>query len=384
MPIDIRGRIPFNGKQPLSNTAAGRYGAFFIQAPGPATADPSVIVQAAREQEALGYDSSLIPQSSSRPDVWACTGWALAATQHLKLVAAHRIGWQQPTLAARTLATLDRLSNGRQYVHVLQGRTEIDQRRDGDFLDKSQRYARSHEYLDIFIRTLTATEPFSYSGEFYSVKDAFSNLKPVQTPYPLLHFPGGSPAGLDLVAKYADAWAVAGQSVDEVARGISQLRQLASERYGRPIERFWSGGFNVILAPTDELAWQKAESIAIEVERFIVDGRAPQRPLTEAERLAAGADDRPGQALYLRLARLTGHGPSLVGSPESVADAVLAYYQAGVTTLTLGGICEYFAYDGSDLITAEDRLLLRHLITLVRQRVAAADAARAQPQAISR
>lgn len=381
MPIDIRGRIPFNGKQPLSDTAAGRYGAFFIQAPTPATADPSVIVRAAREQEALGYDSSLIPQSSSRPDVWACTGWALAATRALKLVAAHRIGWQQPTLAARTLATLDRLSNGRQSVHVLQGRTEIDQRRDGDFLDKAQRYARSHEYLDIFIRTLTATEPFSCAGEFYAVKDAFADIKPVQTPYPLLHLPGGSPAGLDLVAKYADSWAVAGHSVEEVGRGIAQLQQLAGERYGRRIERFWSGGFNVILAPTVEQAWVKAEAIAAEVQRFISEGHAPQRVLTEAERLAAGADDRPDQALYLRLARLTGHGPSLVGSPESVADAVLAYYQAGVTTLTLGGLCEYFSYDGSDLITAEDRHLLRSLIALIRQRVAKVDGQRAKPVA---
>lgn len=377
MPIEIRGRIPFNGKQPLSDTSAGRYGSFFIQAPTPSTADPSIIIRAAREQEALGYDSSLIPQSSSRPDVWACTGWALAATQHLKLVAAHRIGWQQPTLAARTLATLDRLSNGRQYVHVLQGRTDIDQRRDGDFRDKAERYARSHEYLDIFKQTLTASEPFSYSGEFYQVKDAFSTIKPVQAPYPRLHFPGGSYAGMDLVAKHADAWAVAGITVGEVAQGIAQVRQLAQQRYGRVLEHFWAGGFNVILAPTDAEAWEKAETIAREVERFISAGHAPQHVIGAEEITGAGSDDTPGKALYLRLARLTAHGPSLVGSPETVAEAVLDYYRAGVTIVTLGGIVEYFSYDGSDLLTEEDRQLLKVLISLVRQKVRAEDLARA-------
>lgn len=385
MPIDIRGRIPFTGKHPLSDTAIGRYASFFIQPPAPTTADAHVIVRAAREQERLGYDSSLIPQNSARPDVWACTGWALAATTRLKLVAAHRIGLQQPTLAARTLATLDRLSKGRQQVHILQGRTEEDQRRDGDYIAPADRYRRAEEYLQIFKQELTAQEPFSFDGEFYRVRGAYADIKPVQTPYPLLHFPGGSEAGQHLAARHADVWAVNGTTVAEVRQAIQGIRRIASEHYGRTLDRFWTGGFNLIIAETEQAAWDRAEQIADEVERFIGEGRA-QRPIntrSSADSPVHARSDREDEALYLRLSKLTGHGPSLVGTPESISRALLAYYDVGVTTVTLGGICEYHSFDGDDLITLEDKRLLVDVIGRLRRGVAERDARRATPAALA-
>lgn len=381
MPIDIRGRIPFTGKHPLSDTAIGRYASFFIQPPSPTTADAHTIVRAAREQERLGYDSSLIPQNSTRPDVWACSGWALAATRHLKLVAAHRIGLQAPTLAARTLATLDRLSGGRQQVHILQGRTDADMRRDGDFLALSDRYRRAEEYVRIFKQTLTAPQPFDFDGEFYRVKGAFSEIKPVQSPHPVLHFPGGSEAGQHLAARHADAWAVNGATVDEVKRAIEGIQAIALQHYGRRLERFWTGGFNLILADTEQAAWDRAEQIADEVESFIAAGRAAAPINTRSSAGAPPRPDREGESLYFRLSKLTGHGPSLVGTPDSVARTLLAYYDAGVTTVTLGGLCEYHSFDGHDLITLDDKGLLANLIATLRQGVARRDAARLQADA---
>ncbi|MBK4999741.1 LLM class flavin-dependent oxidoreductase [Pseudomonas sp. S31] len=371
MPIEIRGRIPFNGKTPLSDTPAGRYAAFFIQADQRSTADSQTIIRAAREQEALGYDSSLIPTNSSRPDVWACCGWALAATRDLHLVGALRIGWQQPTLAARTLATLSQLSAGRLHAHLLQGRTDEDMRRDGDLLDKAQRYARSEEYLEIFKQTLHGTEPFDYQGEFYRVQGAFSTVKPIAGLR--LHFPGGSPVGKSLAARHADVWAVAGSQAGEVAEGIAEIKELAQGNQ-RQLAGFWAGAFNVILAPSDEQAWAKAVAITREVERFL---EANPRP--PAATPQAASDDFPGGALYLGLSRLTGHGPSLVGSPERVAQAIVQYYRAGVTCITLGGLCEYQSVDGNDLITTEDRELLAHLIRLTRQYIAAEDTPATSP-----
>lgn len=362
MPIEIRGRIPFNGKTPLSDTPAGRYASFFIQASSRSTADGQAIIRAAREQEALGYDSSLIPTNSSRPDVWACCGWALAATRRLHLVGALRIGWQQPTLAARTLATLSRLSGGRVHAHMLQGRTDEDMRRDGDFLDKGERYARSEEFLQVFKQALHGAEPFDFEGRFYRVKGAFSSVKPL--PGLRLHFPGGSAAGKALAARHADVWAVSSTTVAQTAQAVAELNTLAGQAL-RQLKGFWAGAFNVIVAPTDEQAWAKAAAITQEVERFLA--AHPRAALITPR---AVEEDFPGGALYLGLGRLTGHGPSLVGSPETIAQTVLAYYRAGVTCITLGGLCEYQSEDGSDLITGEDRELLAQLIRLTRQQVA--------------
>lgn len=361
MPIDIRGRLPFCGKRPTRDSEAGRYAAFFVPSPTRTTADAQVIIRAAREQQALGYDSSLIPTNSARPDVWACCGWALAATDRLHLVGALRMGWQQPTLAARTLATLSQLSGGRIHAHLLQGRSDEDMRRDGDRLPKAQRYERSEAFLQVFKRTLQSTTAFDFDSPYYRVKGAFSAVKPL--PGLTLHMPGGSEAGQQLAARHADVWAVAGRSTAEVAQAIERMRQLAHAQR-RTLGGFWAGGFNVILGETDEQAWAKATAITEEVRRHLhtqpSERRGPLQP--------------SGDALYLGLSELTGHGPSLVGSPQTLAARVLEYYRAGVTCITLGGLCEYQSDDGSDLIGAHDRQLLAELIRQVRARVAAHDA----------
>ncbi|MEI7298275.1 LLM class flavin-dependent oxidoreductase [Paraburkholderia tropica] len=381
MPIEIRGRIPFEGKTATSSTDAGRYAAFFVFPNGAPTADPEVIGRAAREQEALGFDSSLVPQNSARPDVWSVVGWALAATRNLKLVAAHRVGLQQPTLAARTFATLDRLSNGRQLVHIIQGRTDEDMQRDGDFLVKSERYERSAEYLEIFRRELTEQEAFSFEGKFYRIRDAWSAVKPVQHPYGAISLAGTSPAALELAAKHADVYTVGGTSPDEVATHIQRAQDVARP-YGKEL-RFWYGGFNVILGKTDDEAWARAEAVADEVERFKATHEiAPSINAIQVSTAATGGSaqsaqpDREGP-IYHRLSRISGHGPTIVGSPQTLVEALLEYYERGVSIITLGGLCELIAGSGPDLLTSEDRALLRATISGLREGVAERDAGRA-------
>jgi alkanesulfonate monooxygenase len=50
-----------------------------------------------------------------------------------------------PTVAAKALATLDQLSSGRAVVHFIAGGSDVEQAKEGDFLNKEERYERLEE-----------------------------------------------------------------------------------------------------------------------------------------------------------------------------------------------------------------------------------------------
>lgn len=358
MPIDIRGRLP-TARVTESVSVLDQYLQFYTGRAG--EFDPEVLVQAARDQEQLGFDSTLFPQRATGPAVWPVVGWALAATRTLNLVAAHRAGLERPTTAARTVATLDRLSNGRLKVHFLQGREEADMQRDGVFHDKAERYARAHEYLDIFQQELTAVEPFDYSGQYYQVEGARSDVLPVQKPWPVLSIPGTSDAGVALAAKYADVYSVPIATLETARRAIGRITPLA-RKHGRSLD-FW-GDANIIIAATDEQAWGLAHALGDAIEQRQREAAGPLYDHGNARAALAAHDaaEHVSDVWYPRLNALTGHGYTFVGSPQTLARHLLQFYRLGVSVITLGGIANRYGADAQRLDDPEQAVLLKELI----------------------
>lgn len=263
--------------------------------------------------------------------------------------------------------------------------------REGDWLGKEDRYRRSHEYLDIFKKELTATEPFDYDGEFYQVRQAQSDTLPTQKPRPLISSAGASDAGITLAARHADIYALPTLPLAQMPEWIDRLRREAA-KYERDRELgFWIGGFNVILAPTADQAWKKAETITREVLDF--QQRTGYDPDWSRMRSMDDVDkeldltmrtDSAEDAYYGRLGALSNHGPTLVGSPESVARAYLEYYKLGIEVLTIGGAGELQPRTGEpELIGPEHRELIRELIRLLKAGVAEQDkSASSEPAAV--
>ena len=50
------------------------------------------------------------------------------------------------------IAGLDRIGNGRVMIHIISGGSDQDQRREGDYTTKEQRYRRSEEFIEIIRR----------------------------------------------------------------------------------------------------------------------------------------------------------------------------------------------------------------------------------------
>jgi alkanesulfonate monooxygenase len=245
-------------------------------------------------------------------------------------------------LAAREIATLDQFSGGRLGVHFISGGSDDEQRRDGDYLDHDERYARTDEYLGILKRIWTEDKPFDHEGKHYRFTKGFSEVKPKQKPHVPIYFGGASEAAIEVAGKHADVYALWGESLDQVRELTARVRAEAAQ-HGRQVQ--FSVSFRPVLADTEEKAWARADHIlertrALRVEQGYSRG-GPQQS-EGARRLLAAADqgDRVDQRLWTAIARETGgrsNSTGLVGTPEQVADALLAYYDLGVTTFLIRG-----------------------------------------------
>jgi alkanesulfonate monooxygenase len=256
---------------------------------------------------------------------------------------AHRPGFINPTTAARMGATQDQLSGGRFGIHIITGGEDVDQQREGDFLSKPERYARSEEFVEVLKQTWTSSKPFDYKGRFYELKGAFSSVKPVQQPHPPIFFGGSSDEGIEVAAKHADVWAMWCQPLAAVKQQIEDIHARAAPYGRRP---GISVSFRPILASTEEKAWARAHAILGRVKALRGD-TPPEMPTMNYRLQAlrwAEQGDIHDQRMWLAIARATGmatNHTALVGTPEQVADALLAYYDVGVTQMLLRGYEPY-------------------------------------------
>ncbi|WP_242422848.1 LLM class flavin-dependent oxidoreductase, partial [Frankia torreyi] len=141
----------------------------------------------------------------------------------------------------------------------------------------------------------------------------------------------------------------------------------AAGRTDRP--RIWVT-FRPIIARTDELAWRKAFDYAARIEQTFNAGPAraflkgaPQNVGSQRALAFAAKSEVYDRALWTRTAAATGGlgaSTALVGSPETVAAAILDYVDQGASLVSIRG------YD--TLADAVD--YGRHVLPLVRQEIA--------------
>jgi alkanesulfonate monooxygenase len=309
---------------------------------GPAI-DRDYVRHFAQAHEDAGFDRILIGYFSNGPDGFLVAAAAAWATERLGLMLAHRPGFVAPTLAARKLATLDHFSSGRLAVHIISGGDDNDQHKDGDYLAHDERYARTDEYVEILKRIWTSDRPIDHEGKYYKFTAAFADVKPVQKPRLPIYFGGSSDAAIEIAGKHADVYALWGEPLDEAAQTIRKVRASAA-RYGREVR--FSLSMRPILAATEQEAWARADHIIQTIQTMrgkALPGLTKNTPQNVGSQrlLAAAARGKVlDKRLWTEVAAATGargNTTSLVGTPAQVAEALLEYYQLGVTTFLIRG-----------------------------------------------
>src|SRR6202167_2566487 len=356
MPVEFLGIAATNDG---SETAARSGGSF----------DKDYTLRLARAHEENGWDRVLFAYVSGSPDPNIGAAYIASKTDTLQLLLAHRPNVAYPTFAAKTFATVDQVSGGRATVHFITGGTDHEQQREGDYLSKDERYERTREYMAIVKQAWTSREPFDHDGRHYKFADFVSDVFPVQQPRPRVSFGGSSPAAYRAGGAEADIYCLWGEPLASTAKEA-----------GRTDVPKIQVAFRPIIAPTEAKAWEKAHDIVDRIEARVAAGGGAlsrRRPVgnpenTGAQRLIAIAEEgeRFDRALWTRTAAATGgagNSNALVGTPETVAAAILDYIELGVDIISMR------RYD----LLADAVEVGQQVISIVREEVAKRDRAAA-------
>jgi alkanesulfonate monooxygenase len=354
-----------------------------IRPSGGPVVDPDYTARFAKAHEDGGFDRVLIGYGSGWSEGSQVAAYAAAHTERLGLLIAHRPGVVHPTLASRTFTTLDQFSKGRVALNIVTGSSDTEQRREGDFVPHDERYARTDEYLQILRESWDTEGPRDFEGRYYRFEGFAPQVFPYEGRHLELFFGGSSEAAYGVGSKRADTYMLWGEPLKETSDQIATIEAKAGEA-GRPRRPRVSVSFRPVLGKTDADAWERAHGILDTINGAVgaqfkekvgqihKQGAAPenagsQRLLAVAER--GEVHDRCLWTPTTKAVSGAGNSTALVGSPETVAAAILDYVEIGVDTLLIRG------YD--PLQDAID--YGKHLLPLVRQELAhrAAGATRA-------
>ncbi|GHH43247.1 LLM class flavin-dependent oxidoreductase [Lentzea cavernae] len=324
-----------------------------------------------RSLEEGGYDYTLLPYGAASADSFVVASAVGQLTERIRPIVALRPNTTFPLVGAQKLATLDQLTEGRAVVHLISGGSDAEQARQGDYLPKDRRYARTSEYIDLLRRAWTEPEPFSHEGEFYRFDDFGPGFAPYGSPIPI-SIGGQSDEAFQVGGEKADIFSFWGEPLDDLRGEIDRVHDIARAAGRTTLPRIWVT-FRPIIAQTDELAWQKAHEYVAKIsdtfgkaaygkQRFITAG-SPQNVGSQRALSFAEKSELYDRALWTRTAAVTnaaGASTALVGSPETVAAAILDYVDRGADLVSIRG------YD--TLADAVD--YGKHVLPLVRQELA--------------
>jgi len=323
-----------------------------------------------RALEDSGYDYTLLPYGSSSADSFVVASAVGQLTERLRPVVAVRPNTAFPLVVAQQLATLDQLTEGRAVVHLITGGSDVEQARQGDYLPKARRYARTAEFIDLLRRAWHEPAAFGHHGEFYRFDDFGPGFPPHGDTIPI-SIGGQSDEAFEIGGRQADVFSFWGEPLADIRAQIERVHAIAAAagRSDRP--RIWVT-FRPIVARTDALAWRKAYDYVERIGRTFREGAfhksylgtgTPQNVGSQRALAFAARSDVYDRALWTRTAAATNAGgasTALVGSPETVAAAILDYVDLGADLVSIRG------YD--TLADAVD--YGSHVLPLVRQELA--------------
>ena len=304
--------------------------------------DINYLRQIAQAADNLGYEGVLLPTGKSCEDSWVIASALVTYTEKLKFLVAVRPGLQSPTVAARMVSTLDRISSGRLLINIVTGGNPIENKGDGLFLDHDARYELTEEFLTVFKRLL-AGEHVTFEGKHIRIDDGHLLFPAVQKPHPALYFGGSSDRGSAIAARLVDKYLTWGEPPGPVGEKIRHVGELARSA-GRPMS--FGIRLHVIVRETSAEAWKAADDLI----RHLTDAEIARAQSTFARmdsvgqrrmvELHGGRRDKlevsPNLWAGVGLVR-GGAGTALVGDPETVTARIKEYMALGIDTFILSG-----------------------------------------------
>jgi probable F420-dependent oxidoreductase len=258
---------------------------------------PEPITVLATRAEQLGFsalefgDHIIIPEkieskypysSTGEPPNWeewveqiTALSFLAGKTSKIKLVTSIMVlPYRNPLVAAKMLASLDYLSNGRLIVGVGSGWLEEEFRAldVGSFF--GERGPVSEEIIQIF-KEVWSKMSASFQGEHFSFPQVKFFPKPVQKPFPPIWVGGESAPAMKRAARLGDAWYPIGsnphhplRTIEQLGHAIRRLREYARTAGRKPSEvqiSYVSPQFMEKSSDEDELFVGTYDKIAMDI-----------------------------------------------------------------------------------------------------------------------
>jgi alkanesulfonate monooxygenase len=331
------GEVARNGRQSPEEACRYRIDSTSSGSPAPRPDMPGWL-HFAREAERAGIDSLLISFSRYEPDPFMVACALGQATESLRFMLAYRSGLVQPTTFVQQINTLSALIGGRLSVNLVAGSSRAEQRGYGDLLAHDERYARAEEFLEICRAFWSNEEEVDFEGRYYRVEGG-----KLHTPFlapgrssPEIYISGHSEQSERLAAAHGSSWLRVVDRPETLepiiapirARGIGVCLRLC-----------------LICRPTRDEALHVAESLlAVAGAKGPEDGQRMTTRLKDDSLMHRQAALASGSEHWLNHHLWTGlvpfFGPvwtTMLGTPQDLAEAFLAYERIGVTELILSG-----------------------------------------------
>lgn len=302
---------------------------------------PELLHRVVSTAEAAGFTYLLIPVGATCWEAFMSGAFVTANSAKIKPLIAARPGFMNPVLAAKMIATFDRMSGGRISINLIAGQADKEVLGEGVTYTKDQRYALMREETAILKALWTTSGGLDYDGAFHKLQGARATPKPLQSPYPKFYLGGGSEQAAEISAEHSDVHLFWGDLPETIAKGAAELTDRAA-RYDRRGPLAFGMRLQIICRETEAEAWNVADTLIAKTSEADRERLKARVATSEANRkvqaLAAAHGDRAGDHLWTGLTRVRpGAGVAVVGSPDQVAHQLQQFIDAGCTSFCLSG-----------------------------------------------
>jgi len=194
--------------------------------------DLDYTVKVAREAERRGLDSILLADhymsrwTDEKVDVWPLLAYLSTKTSKVRLgTAVTPLTLRHPSVLAKLVLAVDQVSRGRAVLGAGIGWNEREFTAYGlGWDDFRTRAEKSKEAIELVLKLWTE-ERASYQGKYYSLKDAISLPRPLQSPHPPVWWGGNSKNAIRLAVTYGQGWIPIRITPTAYAQGVGTIKK---------------------------------------------------------------------------------------------------------------------------------------------------------------
>lgn len=255
--------------------------------------------------------------------------WAAAlsaATDRIGLFMTVHVPLVHPLYAAKSLATVDHISQGRAGLNIVCGWNPKEFGMFGvPLVEKG--YDQAAEWLEIVEKLYASDEPLDYAGTYYSLTEAVSRPASLQTPRPVTMNAAFGGPGRDFAAGHCDYLFTTFTEIAEAGKHVVDIGERA-EKNGRQV-----GVYTVCHVVCRETQ-AEAEDYYTRYAVTMADHAAVDQHMAGKKEFSQSHDRDAYERYRQRFAGGAGSYP-LIGTPERIADEMIAISEQGYAGIAL-------------------------------------------------